>query len=160
MVFLSVVEKVDPERPEMGTEATQQGSEDGVHTSNDVEVKNTEVVIGATQQAIDASGICTHGDANNTPTLLGNLKNLSETLKFVLDIIVEKIDAVAEANRHYLDNRLTWITILFTICTAPPICQYSLEDLLITVQGEFIYPSRSENNRTPIEGCTRPRNYG
>ena len=150
MVFLSVVEKVDPERPDMGIGATQQGLEDGVHTSNDVEVRNIEVAIGVTQQAIDASGIRTHRDVDNASTLLGNLKNLSETLKFVLDIIVEKIDAVAEVNRHYLDNRLTWITILFTICTAPPICQYSLEDLLITVQGEFIYPSHSENNRTPI----------
>ena len=106
----------------MGTEATQQGSEDGVHMSNDVEVKNTEVAIGATQQAINASGIRTHRDVDNASTLLGNLKNLSETLKSVLDIIVEKIDAVAEVNRHYLDHHLTWIIILFTICVAPPIC--------------------------------------
>ena len=134
----------------MGTEATQQGSEDGVHMSNDVEVKNTEVAIGATQQAINASGIRTHRDVDNASTLLGNLMNLSETLKSVLDITVEKIDTVAEVSRHYIDYRLTWITILFSISVAPPICQHSLEDLLITVQGEFIYPSHFENNRTPI----------
>ena len=106
----------------MGTEATQQGSEDGVHTSNDVEVRNIEVAIGVTQQAIDASGIRTHRDVDNASTLLGNLKNLSETLKFFLDIIVEKIDTVAEVSRHCLEHRLTWITILFTICVAPSIC--------------------------------------
>ena len=133
----------------MGTEATQQGSEDEVHTSNDVKVKNTEVAMGATQRAIDASGIRTHGDVDNASTLLGNLKNLSETLKFVLDIIVEKIDAVAEVSRHCLEHRLTRITILFTVYVAPPVCQYSLEDLLITVQGEFLYPSNSEDNQTP-----------
>ena len=86
--------------------------------------------------------------------------NLSETLKSVLDITVEKIDTVAEVSRHYIDYRLTWITILFSISVAPPICQHSLEDLLITVQGEFVYPSHSENNQTPIKGRTRPRNYG
>ena len=148
MVFISVVEKADPERLEMGTEATQQGSEDKVHTSSGVEVKNTEVAMGATQQAIDASGIHTHGDVDNTSTLLGNLKNLSETLKSVLDIIVEKIDAVAEVSRHCLEHRPTRITILFTVYVAPPVCQHSLEDLLIIVQGKFTAINRHERNLT------------
>ena len=100
-VLLSVIETVEPanttENTDMATNAIQPAQADGgVNTSDGTNTVNAEAAIEVAQQALDASGIRKNNDAHTASTLLGNLENLSETLKSVLDIIVEKIDAVAE----------------------------------------------------------------
>ena len=100
-VLLSVVETVEPandtENPDMATNMIQPAQADGgVSASDGADTVNAEAAIEVAQQALDASGIRKNDDAHTASTLLGNLENLSETLKSVLDIIVEKIDAVAE----------------------------------------------------------------
>ena len=123
-VFISVVEQVDPESMEATNEVTQQEPDEGeirtshsvnlesaemplqevqqapdekqVDTGDNVDVENAEMSLQAAQQALDASGICATDSAGTTSTLLGNLENLSGTLKSVLDIVVEKIDVLAK----------------------------------------------------------------
>ena len=123
-IFISVVEQVDPESMEATNEATKQepgekevhtGSNDGMENAeiplqevqqapdekraqagDNVDTENAEAAIKAAQQSIDASGIGATDSANTASTLLENLKGLSETLKSVLDIVVEKIDVLAK----------------------------------------------------------------
>ena len=102
-VVLSVVEAVglanNMENTGMVTNTIQPAKADGgVSTSDGVDTVNTEAAIEVAQHALDASGICTNNDIDTPSTLLGNLKDLAETLESVLGIIVEKIDAVAEVS--------------------------------------------------------------
>ena len=128
-IFISVVEQVDPESMEATNEATQQepgeeevhtGSSDdmrraeiplqevqqapdkkGVNTGDNADVENAEMSLQAAQKAIGASGIRATDSTDTKSTLLGNLENLSETLKTVLDIVVEKIDVLAKVSYRY-----------------------------------------------------------
>ena len=128
-IFISVVEQIDPESMEATNEATQQEpdeeeicmsnsvnlesaemapqegqqapEEKEVNTGDNVEVENAEMSLQAAQKAISASGIRATDSADTKSTLLGNLEDLSETLKTVLDIVVEKIDVVAKVSYRY-----------------------------------------------------------
>ena len=125
-IFISVVEQIDPESMEATNEATQQepdeeevhtGSSDdmenaeiplqevqqapdkkGVNASDNADVANAEMSLQAAQKAIGAGGIRMTDNGGSTSTLLGNLKDLSKTLKKVLDIVVEKIAVVAKVS--------------------------------------------------------------
>ena len=125
-IFISVVEQVDPESIEISNEATQQEPDSsGVHTGSNVDMesadmapqevqqasdekgaqaadnvdtKNAEAAIKAAQQSIDASGIGATDSAITASKLLEDLKGLSETLKSVLDVVVEKIDVLAKVS--------------------------------------------------------------
>ena len=133
-VFISVVEQVNPESVEITNEATQQepdsrgvhtgsnvdtesadmalqeaqqaSDEKGVQAGDNVDTENAEAAIEAAQQSIDASGIGVTDSANTASTLLENLKGLSETLKSVLDIVVEKIDVLAKVSHSYANYYL------------------------------------------------------
>ena len=133
-IFISVVEQVDPESIEISNEVTQQEPDSsGVHTgsnvdpesadmapqevqqasdekgaqaADNVDTANAEAAIKAAQQSIDASGIGATDSANTASTLLENLKGLSETLKSVLDIVVEKIDVLAKVSYSYANYYL------------------------------------------------------
>ena len=133
-VFISVLEKVDSETLEITNEATQQepdssglhtgsnvdtesadmalqevqqaSDEKGVQTGDNVDTENAEAAIEAAQQSIDASGIGATDSANTASKLLENLKGLSETLKSVLDIVVEKIDVLAKVSYSYANYYL------------------------------------------------------
>ena len=129
-VFISVLEKVDSETLEITNEATQQEPDSsGLHTGSNVDMEsaamapqevqqasdekgaqaaadnvdigNTEAAVEAAQQSLDASGIGATDSANTASTLLENLKGISETLKSVLDIVVEKIDVLAKVGYRY-----------------------------------------------------------
>ena len=134
-IFISVVEQVDPESIETSNEATQQESDSsGVHTgsnvdpesadmapqevqqasdekgaqaaADNVDTENAEAAIIAAQQSLDASGIGATDSVNTASTLVENLKGLSETLKSVLDIVVEKIDVLAKVSYSYANYYL------------------------------------------------------
>ena len=135
-IFISAVEQVDPESMEATNEATREepgekevhtdsnvdigGAETplqevqqtpdkkGVNTGDNADVENAETSLQAAQKAIGASGIRETDSADTKSTLLGNLKDLSETLKTVLDIVVEKIDVVAKVSyrSRYASNYL------------------------------------------------------
>ena len=117
------MEQVNPESVEITNEAPQQEPDSrGVHTESadmalqevhqapdekraqagdNVDTKNAEAAIEAAQQSIDASGIGATDSVNTASTLVENLKGLSETLKSVLDIVVEKIDVLAKVSYSY-----------------------------------------------------------
>ena len=117
-IFISVVEQVSPESVEITNEATQQepdsggvrtesadmalqeaSDEKGAQAGDNVDTANAEAAIKAAQQSIDASGIGATDGLNTASTLLlENVKGLSEILKSVLDIVVEKIDVLAKVN--------------------------------------------------------------
>ena len=127
-IFISVVEQVNPESVEITNEAPQQEPDSrGVHTESadmalqevqqapdekraqagdNVDTKNAEAAIEAAQQSIDASGIGATDSVNTASTLVENLKGLSETLKSVLDIVVEKIDVLAKVSYSYANYYL------------------------------------------------------
>ena len=130
-IFISVVEQVNLESMEATNEAAQQEpDEEEISTSISVisesaemplqevqqtpdekevktgdnanaQLKNAEMSLQTAQKALGASGIRARDSADTTSTLLGNLKDLSETLKTILDIVVEKIDVVAQWSYHY-----------------------------------------------------------
>ena len=61
-------------------------------------VDAAETALEIVEQALDDGGIRTSDTVDTASTLLGNLKGLSEILKSVLDIVVEKIDEVAKVS--------------------------------------------------------------
>ena len=125
-IFISVVEQVDPETLEITNEATQQEPDSsGVHTGSNVDPEsaemalqevqqasdekgapaadnvdtgNAEAAIIAAQQSLDASVIGATDNVDPASKLLENLKELSGTLKLVLDVVVEKIDILAKVS--------------------------------------------------------------